>query len=134
MVTHTDLLTILTFLALGLIAAVAFAIWRLLKTIEKLSNRVDESLKQFEMTAEEIRRTNSVFYEIMSRWERGVANVEHVTEGVRKFRKTLDAATGVLDFAVIPVLGTTAGVLAGLKAASSHVVNRMFRKEGRHGK
>ena len=133
MVTQSDLLTVLALAAIVLVAAMAFAIWKLLKTIEKLASRVDESLQQFEMTAEEIRKTNAVFHEIVSRCERGVANVEHVTEGVRKFRKTLDAASGVLDFAVLPVLGTMAGVLAGSKAAVSHVVNRIFRKEGRHG-
>ena len=133
MVTQSDLLTVLALASIVLVAAALFAIWKLLKTIEKLSRRVDESLRQFEMTAEEIRKTNAVFHEIVSRCERGVANVEHVTEGVRKFRKTLDAASGVLDFAVLPVLGTMAGVLAGSKAAVSHVVNRIFRKEGRHG-
>jgi hypothetical protein len=133
LVTQSDLLTVLALASIVLIAAAVFAIWKLLKTIEKLSKRVDESLRQFEMTAEDIRKTNAVFHEIMSRCERGVANVEHMTEGMRKFRRTLDAASGVLDFAVLPVLGTMAGVLAGSKAAVSHVVNRMFRKEGRHG-
>ena len=133
MVTQSDLLTVLALAAIALVAAMAFAIWKLLKTIEKLASRVDESLQQFEMTAEEIRKTNAVFHEILNRCEKGVANVEHVTEGVRKFRKTLDAASGVLDFAVLPVLGTMAGVLAGSKAAVSHVVNRILRKEGRHG-
>jgi len=131
--TQSDLLTVLALAAIVLVAAMAFAIWKLLKTIEKLASRVDESLQQFEMTAEEIRKTNAVFHEILNRCEKGVANVEHVTEGVRKFRKTLDAASGVLDFAVLPVLGTMAGVLAGSKAAVSHVVNRILRKEGRHG-
>ena len=133
MVTQSDLLTVLALASIVLVAAAVFAIWKLLKTIEKLSKRVDESLRQFEMTAEEIRKTNAVLHEIMIRCERGVANVEHVTEGVRKFRRTLDAASGVLDFAVLPVLGTMAGVLAGSKTAVSYVVNRMFRKEGRHG-
>jgi ABC-type transporter Mla subunit MlaD len=130
---HSGLLWVLTVSAIVLVAAMAFAIWKLLNTIEKLAKRVDDSLRQFEMTAEEIRKTNAVFHEIMSRCERGVANVEHVTEGVRKFRRTLDAASGVLDFAVLPVLGSAAGLLAGSKAAMSYVVNRMFRKEGRHG-
>lgn len=133
MITQSDLLTVLALAAVVLVAAMVFAIWKLLKTIEKLSSRLEESLQKIEATAEEIRRTNAVFHEIMSRCERGVANVEHVTEGVRKFRKTLDAASGVLDFAVLPVLGSMVGVLAGSKAAVSHVVKRIFRKEGRHG-
>ena len=134
MVTQSDLLTVLALAAIVLVAAMTYGIWKLLKTVEKLANHVNESFRKFELTAEEIRKTNAVFHEIMSRCEKGVANVEHVTEGVRKFRKTLDAASGVLDFAVLPVLGTMAGVLAGSKAAMSHVVNRIFRKEGRHGK
>ncbi len=105
-----------------------------MKTIDKIAGRLDESLQQIEKTAEDIRKTNAIFQEILNHAGKGVANVEHVTEGVRKFRKTLDAATGVLDFAVIPVLGSVAGVLAGSKAAMSLVVNRIFRKEGRHGK
>jgi NAD-specific glutamate dehydrogenase len=131
--TQSGLLSVLVLAAIVLIATTAYAIWKLLKTIEKLANRVDVSLQQFEMTAEEVRKTNAVLHDIMSRCEKGVANVEHVTEGMRKFRRTLDAASGVLDFAVLPVLGTMAGVLAGSKAAASHVVNRIFRKEGRHG-
>lgn len=131
--TQSGLLSVLVLAAIVLIGTTAYAIWKLLNTIEKLAKRVDDSLQKFEMTAEEIRRTNAVFHEIMSRCEKGVANVEHVTEGVRKFRRTLDAASGVLDFAVLPVLGTVAGVLAGSKAGVTHVVNRIFRKEGRHG-
>jgi len=133
LITQSDLLTVVALAAIALVAAMAFAIWKLLKTIEKLASRVDESFQKFETTADEIRKTNDVFHEILSRCEKGVANVEHVTEGVRKFRKTLDAASGVLDFAVLPVLGTMAGVLAGSKTAVSHIVNRIFRKEGRHG-
>jgi ABC-type transporter Mla subunit MlaD len=132
--TQSGLLSVLILAAIVSIATTAYAIWKLLNTIEKLAKRVDDSLQQFEMTAEEVRKTNAVFHDIMSRFEKGVANVEHVTEGVRKFRRTLDAASGVLDFAVLPILGTVAGVLAGSKAGVSHVVNRIFRKEGRHGK
>lgn len=133
MITQSDLLTVVALAAIALVGAMAFAIWKLLKTIEKLASRVDESFQKFETTADEIRKTNAVFHDIMSRCEKGVANVEHVTEGVRKFRKTLDAASGVLDFAVLPVLGTMAGVLAGSKTAVSHIAKRIFRKEERHG-
>ena len=133
MVTQSGLLTVLALAVIVVVAGMAWATWKLLKTIELLASRVDESLKQFEKTAEEIRKSNAVLHEIMTHAQRSVANVEHVTEGVRKLRKTLDAATGVLDFGVLPVLGTVAGVLAGSRAAVSYVVNRIFRKEGRHG-
>ncbi|MGB5995060.1 MAG: hypothetical protein WBG20_06540, partial [Candidatus Deferrimicrobiaceae bacterium] len=81
----------------------------------------------------EIRATNAKAQRIISHAERSAANIEYVTEGVRKFRNTLDAATGVLSFAVLPVLGSVAGVLAGSKVGMSHIVNRIFGKEGRHG-
>jgi len=133
LITQSDLLTVLALAAIVLVAAMTYGIWKLLKTVEKLASRVDESFQKFEITAEEIRKSNAVFHGIMNRCEKGVANVEHVTEGVRKFRRTLDAASGVLNFAVLPVLGTMAGVLAGSKTAVSHIVKRIFRKEGRHG-
>lgn len=133
MVTQSSLLTLLTFASIVPVVVLIWAIWKLLKTIEKLATRIDSSLRQVELTAEELRKTNAVVLEIMTHAEKSAENVQHVTEGVRKFRKTLDAATGILDFAVLPVLGTVAGVLAGSKAGVSHVVSRIFRKEGRHG-
>ena len=133
MVTQSGLLMIFAVATIVVVAGMAWATWKLLKTIENLANRVEESLRQFERTAEEIRKSNAVLHEIMTHAQRSVANVEHVTEGVRKLRKTLDVTTGVLDFGVLPVLGTVVGVLAGSKAAVSYVVNRIFRKEGRHG-
>ncbi len=134
MVTQSSLLTILTFASIVAVVVMIWAIWKLLKTIEKLGNRIDASLRQVEMTAEDLRKTNTIIQGIMTHAEKSAENFEHVTEGVRKFRKTLDAATGVLDFAVLPVLGTLAGVLAGSKAGVSHAASRFFRKGGRqHG-
>jgi hypothetical protein len=105
---------------------------RLRRTIDHLDRRVDEAIRQFEMTAEDLRKTNAVVRDMLLHAERGAANLAHVTEGVRGFRKTLDAATAVLQFAVVPVLGNVAGGLAGVKAAVSHVVNRFVRREGGH--
>ncbi|HEU5361569.1 MAG TPA: hypothetical protein VFU42_10480 [Candidatus Deferrimicrobiaceae bacterium] len=133
-VTQSDLLTILAISTIAVTVGIALVIWKLLKTMENIANRLDESLRHCEIAVEDIRKTNAIVQGIMNHAGSCVANVEHVTEGVRKIRKTLDAATGVLDFAVIPVLGSVAGVLAGSKAAMSLVVNRIFRKEGRHGK
>jgi predicted PurR-regulated permease PerM len=130
---QSGLITVLVLVAIVVGLVLAWAVWKLVKTLENLAHQVDSSLRQFEKTAEEVRVTNAVVKELVSHAEKGVANIEHVTEGVRKLRKTLDAATGVLDFAVLPVLGTMAGVLAGSKAGMSHVVKRIFRKEGRHG-
>ena len=132
MITQSNLLMVLTLAGIILVVAMAWAIWKLLKTIERLSDRLDLSLREIERTAEDLRKTNAVLREILVHAEKGAANVEHMTEGARKFRRTLDAASGVLEFAVVPVLGNMAGVLAGSRAALSLVSNRIFRKEGRH--
>jgi hypothetical protein len=105
-------------------------LWRLRGTIEHMDHRMDEAMRQFEMTAEELRKTNAVARDLLLHIEKSVANVEHMTEGIRGFRRTLDAATSVLQFVAIPVLGNVAGGLAGVKAAVSHVVNRFAGKGG----
>lgn len=128
------LVTILSVAAVALMAVVVVTVWRLLKTLEKLSVQVDQTLKQFEGMAEDIRGTNGEVRKFMAHLEASAANVKHVTEGVRGFRKTLDAATSVLEYTVVPVLGTLAGGLAGVKTSVSQVVKRTFRKEGHHGK
>lgn len=127
------LITVFRIAALALMVVVALTIWKLLKTVEKVSNQLDRTLREFEGMAQEVRRTNEVIRNFMSHAEASAANVEHLTEGVRGFRRTLDAATSVLQFAVVPVLGNVAGGLAGAKAAFSHIANRLFRKEGKHG-
>lgn len=133
MAIQESLLTLLTVASIVAVVVLVWAILKLLKTIAMLGNRIDQSLMQVEKTAADLQKTNSIIQEVVNHAERSAANIEHVTDGVRKFRKTLDAATGVLDFAVLPVLGTVAGVLAGSKAGMSHVVGRIFRKEGQHG-
>ncbi len=126
------LYSILTAAVVALVVGVIVTLWKIGKTVERLALRLEETLRQLEMTAEEVRKTNAVTREILVRAERAAANVEHVTEGVRGFRKTLDAAAAVLDFAVVPVLGNVAGGMAGVKAAVSTVVNRLFGKEDGH--
>jgi hypothetical protein len=122
----------LSIAAILLSVVLALTLWRLRKTIELLERRADEAIRQFEMTAEDFRKTNAAVREILEHAERSAANVAHVTEGVRGFRKTLDVATSILEYAVVPVLGNVAGGLAGAKAALSHVVNRVIRKESGH--
>ncbi len=126
------LFTALSIAAIALAVVLGLTLWRLQKTIGVLERRVDDAIRQFEITAEDYRKTNAVVREILQHAERSAANVAHVTEGVRGFRKTLDAATSVLEYAVVPVLGTVAGGLAGVKAAVSQVVNRIVRKESDH--
>lgn len=126
------LLSILTLAAVALVVAVIITLWKLAKTVDRLAARFDDSLRQLEVAAEQVRQTSAVTLEILGRAERAAGNVEHVTEGLRGFRRTLDAATAVLDFAVVPVLGNVAGSLAGAKAAVLTVVNRLFGKEDGH--
>jgi hypothetical protein len=122
----------LSIAAIVLAVVLAMTLWRLRSTIGHMERRVDEAIRQFEMTAEDLRKTNAVARDILVHAEKGVANVAHMTEGVRGFRKTIDAATAVLQFAVVPVLGNVAGGLAGVKAAVSHVVKKKGQREGSH--
>ncbi len=117
----------ITGIVLGIV--LALTLWQLRKTLQNLETAVIGTMKQLEMTAEEVRKTNTVFLQVVERVERSTANIEYVTEGVRDFRSTLDAATSVLKFAVVPVLGNAAAGLAGVRAGLSHVLNRWFGKE-----
>jgi len=101
------------------------------RNVDRITLRLDESLRQIEMTNEDLRKTNAVVREILSDVERGVSNVTHFTEGVRALRGTVDVATKVLDHAVSPALVNVASVLVGFKAASSHILERFVRKEER---
>jgi predicted PurR-regulated permease PerM len=101
------------------------------RNVNQLTQRVDESLRQFEMTAEELRKTNAAVREILSGVERGVSNVTYFTEGIRALRGTVDVATKVFDHAVSPALVNVTSVLAGFKAATSHILDRFVRKEER---
>jgi ABC-type transporter Mla subunit MlaD len=96
--------------------------------VNQITQRLDESLRQFEMTAEELRKTNADVREILSDVERGVSNVTHFTEGVRSLRGTVDVATKVFDHALSPALVNVASVLVGFKAATSHILDRFVRK------
>ncbi|HZD54965.1 MAG TPA: hypothetical protein VE080_01800, partial [Candidatus Aquicultoraceae bacterium] len=108
---QTHLMTILVLTTIALFITMAWALWKLMKSVEKITDRVDGALREIERTAEELQKTNAVVHQIVIRAENAAANVEHVTEGVRKLRKTVDAAAGVLDHVAVPVLGTVAGVL-----------------------
>jgi hypothetical protein len=83
------------------------------------------------MTAEDSRKTNADVRKILSDVERGVSNVTHFTEGVRSLRGSVDVVTKVFDHAVSPALVNVASVLVGLKAATSHILDRFVRKEER---
>ena len=101
------------------------------RNVDRITLRLDESLRQVEMTTEDLRRTNAVAREILSDVERGVSNVTHFTEGIRSLRGTVDVATKVFDHALSPALVNVSSVLVGFKAATSHILDRFGRKGGR---
>jgi uncharacterized protein YoxC len=117
--------------ALALVVVVSVALLSVRRNVDRITQRVDESLRQFEMTAEDVRRTNAAVRGILSDVERGVSNVTHLTEGVRALRRPVDVAAKVFDHAVSPALVSSAVVLAGFKAATSHILERLVRKEER---
>jgi methyl-accepting chemotaxis protein len=111
--------------------ALAIALLAMRRNMEQLTRRVDETLRQVEMTAEDLRKTNAAVREILSGVEQGGSNVAHFTEGVRALRGPMDVATKVLGHTVSPVLVNLAGGVAGVKAAASHILERFGRKEER---
>ena len=117
--------------AVILVAVLSIVLLSIRRNVNQLTQRLDESLRQFEMTAEDLRKTNADVREILSDVERGVSNVTHFTEGIRSLRGTVDVATKVFDHAFSPALVSAASALAGLKAATSHILDRFVRKEGR---
>ena len=124
------------YIALGAIAMVlvvflAVVLLSIRKNVEQITQRLDESLRQFEMTAEDLRKTNAVVRGILSDVEEGVSNVTHFTEGVRSLRGPVDVATKVLAHTLTPALINTGSALLGFKAATSHILDRIVRKEGR---
>ena len=113
------------------VVVLSVALLSVRRNMDRITQRLDESLRQFEMTAEDARKTNAAMREILSGVERAVSNVTHFTEGVRALRGTVDVATKVFDHAVTPGLVSAASAVAGLKAATSHILDRFVRKEGR---
>ena len=114
---------------LALVAVLAFALLSITRNVELMTKRLDESLRQFEMTAEDARKTNAVVREIISEVERGVSNVSHFTEGLRTLRGSVDVVSKVFEYGLSPALVNTASVLVGIKAATSHILDRFVRKE-----
>jgi len=114
--------------AVALVAVLSVVLLSIRRNVDQLTQRVDESLRQFEMTAEELRKTNADVRGILSDVERGVSNVTHFTEGVRSLRGPVDVASKVFDHAFSPALINAASALVGFKAATSHILERIVRK------
>ena len=128
---QTILFIALAVAAVALVVVLSFALLSIQRNVDRITKRVDESLRQFEMTAEDVRKTNAAVREILSDVDRGVSNVKHFTEGVRALRGSVDVVTKVFDHAVSPALVSVASVLVGLKAGTSHILDRFVRKEER---
>lgn len=128
---QTVLFIALSVAVVALVVVLSVALLSIRRNMDRITRRLDESLRQFEMTAEDARKTNAAVREIISEMERGVSNVTHFTEGVRALRGSVDVVTKVFDYAVSPALVSAASVLVGLKAATFHILDRFVRKEER---
>jgi uncharacterized protein YoxC len=128
---QTVLFIVLAVAVVVLVAVLSSALLSIRRNMDRITQRLDESLRQFEMTAEDVRKTNAAVRDILSDIDRGVSNVKHFTEGVRALRGTVDVATKVFEHAVSPALVNVASVLVGFKAATSHILERFVRKEER---
>jgi uncharacterized protein YoxC len=128
---QTILFTVLAVAVVALVVVLSVALLSIRRNVDRMAQRVDESLRQFEMTAEDARKTNAAVRAILSDVDRGVSNVMHFTEGVRALRGSVDVVTKVFDHAVSPALVSAASVVVGLKAATSHILDRLVRKEER---
>ena len=128
---QTVLYIALSIAVVALVVVLSVAALSIRRNVDRITRRIDESLRQFEMTAEDVRRTNAAVRGILSDIDRGVSNVTHFTEGVRSLRGSVDVATKVFDHAVSPALVSAASVLVGLKAATFHILDRIVRKEER---
>jgi hypothetical protein len=114
----------------GLAVVLAVTLLQLRRTIRQLEARLESTLRQAEMTAEDLRRTNATVREILGHVERVAANVALVSDGGKQLRRTLDIASAGVAGIVLPVLGSVSGVTAGAKAFIETFINRYSRKEG----
>ena len=128
---QTILFIALAVAVVALVVVLSVSLLSIRRNVDRITQRVDESLRQFEMTAEDVRKTNAAVRAILSDVDRGVSNVKHFTEGVRALRGSVDVVTKVFDHAVSPALVNVASVLVGLKAGTSHILDRFVRKEER---
>ncbi len=111
------------------VAVLSIVLLSIKRNVDQITTRLDESLRQFEMTAEDARKTNAAIREIISEVEQGVSNVTHLTEGIRSLRGPVDVVSKVFEHALSPALVSAASVLVGFKAATSHILDRIVRKE-----
>jgi len=109
--------------------AIAVALLGVRRNVAQLTQRLDETLRQFEMSSEDLRKTNAAVREVVNDVDRAVGNVAHFTDGVRALRQPLDVVSKILELSVSPTLINLAGGLAGVRAAASHIIHRGAGKE-----
>ncbi len=114
---------------LVLAGGVTFALMGVRRNVEQLTQRLDETLRQVEMTTEDLRKTNTAVRGVVSGLDQAVSNVKHFTDGIRALRGPVDVAVKVLDHSLSPALMGVAGGIAGVKAAASHIFHRYTGKE-----
>ncbi len=119
----------LSIAVIGLSVVLAMMLLQLRRTIRQLESRLDSALRQTEMTAEDLRRTNAAVREILGHVERITANAALVSESGRHLRKTLDLASAGVTGIVLPVLGGVSGLASGARAFIETFINRYSRKE-----
>jgi hypothetical protein len=119
----------LSIAALVFAIAVTVALLGVRRNMAQVTQRLDETLRQFEMCSEDLRKTNAAVREVVSGMDRAVGNVAHFTEGIRALRRPVDVAVKILDHSVSPSLINLAGGFAGVKAAASHIFHRGAGKE-----
>lgn len=111
------------------VAVMSVVLLSIKRNVEQITQRLDESLRQFDMTAEDARKTNAAVREIITDVGEVVSNVMYFTEGIRSLRRPVDVISKVFEHALAPALVGTASVLVGFKAATSHILDRIVRKE-----
>ena len=125
---QTVLYIALAVAVVALVVVLSIVLLSIRRNVNQITQRLDESLRQFEMTVEDLRKTNTDVRGILSDVERGVSNVTHLTEGVRSLRGPVDVASKVFEHALSPALINAASALVGFKAATSHILERIVRK------
>jgi len=105
--------------------AVTVMLYEVVKSVKRLTDRLDETLRQLEITAEDFRKTNSAVRGVVANVDYAAANFAHLTDGVKHLRGAVDVATKVIDRSVSPALIGFAGGLAGLKAVFSSIAQRI---------
>lgn len=115
--------------ALVLSIGITYTLLGIRRNAEELTQRLGDALRQVEMTAEDMRKTDTAIREVVSGVDAAVANVTHFTEGIRALRGPVDVMTKVLDHSVSPALVGFSGGLAGVRAAASHILHRFAGKE-----